>query len=73
MISGAIFFCIGFAVCYWWNKPTVIQQQETTANIGIIAKYIRDNISHTTTQTVTSTTKRKPKKVQEENSDPSDY
>jgi len=40
LISGAIFFCLGFATCYWWNKPTIEQQQKITGNIGTLAEYI---------------------------------
>lgn len=70
LISGAIFFCIGFAACYWWNKPTVSQQQEVYNNVSIIAKYVKD--TSTNTQKTTSTTKRKAKVVKNDNDEQSD-
>lgn len=62
LISGALFFCIGFAACYWWNKPTVSQQQETAADIGTIAKYVRDSVNTQIIQNTTSNPKPKAAK-----------
>jgi hypothetical protein len=49
LISGAICFVIGFGVCYWWNKPTVSQQQQISNDIYTIANYVRDKSTAPTT------------------------
>ena len=61
LISGALFFCVGFASCYWWNKPTVSQQQKTAADIGTIAKYV-SSVNTQITQNTTSNPKPKDAK-----------
>lgn len=65
LIIGAICFCSGFGVSYWCNKPTVNQQQEIYSNIGIIAKYVRDNA----TPKASPITKHKKTRIVKDNSD----
>ena len=43
IISGAMFFAIGFGVCYWWTKPTISQQQEIYSDIDSIAKFVNSH------------------------------
>jgi hypothetical protein len=66
LISGAIFFCIGFGACYWWNKPTVSQQEQTRNDLYTIAKYVKDNA---TPQSKPAPTAKKKAKVVKDDSD----
>ena len=66
LISGAICFVIGFGACYWWNKPTVSQQEQTRNDLYTIAKYVKDNA---TPQSKPAPTAKKKAKVVKDDSD----